>query len=420
MQSTRKKVRIRWPKSFNRAQRNAWREVVLAYESALSDLDHDPTAIFGSESGWRRYVFEAQRQWAKQWLTRKVCIHPGCSSMSIARSHAISLGASLRLIEEEGHVVTPKFRRNGIEMVSIGVHEASTFPGFCTVHEAQFAQFEMKKQMTSFNDFYLQSFRTLSREIFTQQHYKRKLTNLFFDYTTLKNQFLTTRIKQARNGGPNSKCEADFSNDSFAIDLARKINDRSTNLAELDVLRQGVLDAMNGNSNNTCMTVGIINTSLPVCLSGFAVLPYMAGERVKHAYCFLAILPEKNESKIIMGSTKEHERALSDYLLDESYPALLDRLESWMCHGSDHWFMKPSAWEAIPQDRKHAICARIAASTHSIATAVGFSVLDEPRRFLLRLVQRQLDNTEASHSDISELHSILTDEQAKLDWTRRN
>jgi hypothetical protein len=75
-------------------------------------------------------------------------MHPDCSNPSVGRSHAIPMGVSIKQIAEKGHVVTPRFRENGVEVVDIGVRDCVTSAGFCELHEGQFADFESKKNIS--------------------------------------------------------------------------------------------------------------------------------------------------------------------------------------------------------------------------------------------------------------------------------
>jgi hypothetical protein len=129
---------------------------------------------------------------------------------------------------------------------------------------------------------------------------------------------------------------------------------------------------------------------LPICLSGLGVLNYMEQGARRRALCFMAIIPEDLKTKIIMGAAKEHEEAIQFYFEDQSSPAFLERMESWICHGSDHWFMTPSAWNAIPKARQAAICERILDAGPSIADPVGCPVLDGPRMHVVTYIEEQL------------------------------
>src|SRR5262249_43785460 len=122
-----------------------------------------------------------------------------------------------------------------------------------------------------------------------------------------------------------------------------------------------------GGGDHLSFIVSTFNVQVPVCLSGICTLHYKKNKGLtKHALCFISIIPEAYDTKILLGSMKEHDDALSAYMGGNGSFALLEQLETWMCHGSDHWFMTPSKWAAIPAHRKEAICERILDTTHSI------------------------------------------------------
>ena len=85
-----------------------------------------------------------------------------------------------------------------------------------------------------------------------------------------------------------------------------------------------------------------------------------------------------------------------------------------MCHGSDHSFMTPSAWNAIPQPRKSAICERILDPSPSIADPIGFSVLDGVRKHILAFAEGQLRNGKIARDNINDVQKLVATERAKL------
>jgi hypothetical protein len=101
---------------------------------------------------------------------------------------------------------------------------------------------------------------------------------------------------------------------------------------------------------------------------------------------------------------------------NESSAAMLGRVESWMCHGSDHWFMTPSAWQAIPQVRKEAICSRIQDDSHSFAHPLEFSILDGLRGQILAFAEDQLRANTIPSVHVDRLKQLIVDERAKLNW----
>jgi hypothetical protein len=417
MKTSRDLPAIEWPDGMSDAEKDALRDILHAYEVAITDFENDHTVIFPSEAERLRLFFASRKKWSKQWSTPGLCMHPGCSAVSISRSHTIPMSASLKVIAENGHVATPRFGDNGVEVVLVGIREASTFPGFCQIHEAQFADFELKKKIATADHFRLQAFRTLCREICTQKHHKQKLEVALNDYRKLRKTFIATRLKQVQGSEPLEVQDVKFDNDTVENRAAEQVDLLTKHLTELYGLYHGVLDELRSGDDNTAMVVGTFNLRLPVCLSGIGVLPYQEGGATMRALCFLAIIPEASETKIIIGTAKQHEMALMIYLRDESSTALLERLESWMCHGSDHWFMTPSAWNAIPPARKDAICKCILDPSPSIADPVGFSILDGARNQILAFADAQLQAGKVTSHEVADVRKLIAEEKAKLNWT---
>lgn len=139
-------VEINWPEDMSEEKREELRSLLIAYDAALTEFDNDHKVIFSSEADRNRLFFGFRKRWGKAWSKPGRCMHDGCAKTSIAHSHTISLGASIRLIAENDHVVTPQFGDNGLELVPIGVRKASTFPGFCEEHETQFSRSRRRRR----------------------------------------------------------------------------------------------------------------------------------------------------------------------------------------------------------------------------------------------------------------------------------
>lgn len=403
--------KVKWPDGLSESEKDELREVLRVYNSAVSDIERDHTVIFPSDEERLRLFHAAQKRWAKAWSKQGPCVHPGCTSQSILRSHTIPMSASLRAIAEEGHLVTPRFGRNGLSVARIGVKDASTFPGFCRLHEAQFAEFESQKKMTTADHFYLQAFRTICREIFAKRHYDRKLQSSLDDYRKLREAFMMTRMMQVHGGKP---IKMAFTNDPQEDRGAEHLKTSSQDLIELERLRQGVLDALKTGSGNVAMIVSTLDLKLPVCLSGIGILNYRANDTLRRAVCFLAVVPEGAETKLIIGAEAIHANILKRYTQDDGSLAMLGRVESWMCHGSDHWFMTPSAWNAIPLSRQDVIRSRILDEAPSIAHPVEFSVLDGARNLILASAEEQLRQGTVPAAHVDRARRLIADERAKL------
>jgi hypothetical protein len=411
-----KPVQINWPEDMSEEKREELRDVLTAYDDALTNLGNDHRVIFRSDSERNRLFYGFLKRWSKTWSKPGLCMHEGCVKTSISRSHTIPLAASIRLIAENGHVMTPQFGENGLDLVPVGVREASTFPGFCEEHEALFAAFETKKKMTDAEHFGLQAFRTICREIYTKRHQRQKSEAMLTEYRRLREDYVISRMNLAHKGNkPLGVSGLRFESDPIETKLIEVLDDIRIDLPELEGLYRGILDDLQSGGDNIFMEAANFDMQLFVCLSGLGVLNYMENGVGKRGLCFLAIIPEAGQTKIMLGAASTHEKIVRLHFNDLSSPTILEMLESWMIHGSDHWFMAPSAWQAIPEARQRAICARILEPL-SLADRVPFSVLDGPRKHIVNLIESQLASRAIPPDEIERAKEILAEEKAKLDY----
>jgi hypothetical protein len=407
---------IEWPEGVSEAQKEALIDVLCSYDKAISDFENDHRVIFPSDSERHRLFFASEKKWSKQWAVRGSCMQPGCPAKSISRSHTIPMSASIKKISENGHVMVPRFREGQVEVVPVGIRDASTFPGFCAVHEAQFADFESKKQMTEVEHFYLQAFRTVCREIHTKHHHRLKTEEMLRDYRQLRELYMFTRLKQAKGGASVDPKSLKFDGDELEGRANDQIKSLADNLIELNKLCDMIYGDLKSATDEIFMVAANLDIELPVCLSGISTLHYRRLDVERQALCFIAIIPNEAGTQLIMGAAREHEEIIRHYMQDDTSPAVLERLESWMCHGSDHWFITPSEWEVIPQARKRAICDRILDTDFSIADSVEFSVLDGSRRYLLALAEAQLQAGRFPPEEVDGVRDLIDLEKRKLAW----
>jgi hypothetical protein len=409
-------VETNGPEDMSQESREELRGLLTAYDDALTEFDNDHTVIFPSDAERNRLFHGFLKRWIKAWSKPGPCMHEGCTKTSIARSHTISLGSSVRLIAQNGHVLTPQFGENGLDLVPVGVREASTFPGFCDEHEAQFAAFETKKQMTEAEHFGLQAFRTICREIYAKRHQQMKAEAMLAEYRRLRDAFVIGRMRQGYTGTKPLNISAPrFENDPIETKLVEMLNDIRIDLPEMERLYQVILHDLQNGGDKTAISIANFDVQLTACLSGLGVLNYIDHGVRKRALCFLAILPEAGQTKIMLGAAAEHEKMVRYQFRDTSSLAMLEMLESWMIHGSDHWFMTPSAWAAIPQARQRAICDRILEPL-SLADRVPFSVLDEPRRQIVSFAESQLAKGAFLAGAVGQVKQTIAEQKAKLDY----
>ena len=409
------KTEIEWPPDMSEKARNALRDVLRAFDDAAGELDTDPTVIYSSETERLRRFFLNQENWTKLWSRPNRCMYEGCTAKSISRSHSIPMSASLKLISEAGHVVTPRLGENGVDMNRVGIRQASTFPGFCQRHESLFTEFETTKKMSSDRHYILQTYRTLCRERFRMHHQRERLKSALNEYQHLRRRFIIARVQNVHNTRFPNVMNITFENDKIENHAAKAIESLSQDLSILYRMHGDLIYDIQNGTNNSSLIVRNFDLQLPVCLSGLGVLSYMQNGTIKRALCILAILPEEHETKAIIGTTKEHTDALDFHCADETSPTFLANMESWMCHGSDHWFMTPSSWNAIPELRQKVILKRILDSELSIADPVDFSILDGPRKHIIDLIEQAYSRGDFPTTQFPQIHQLLAREKKKFD-----
>ena len=113
-------------------------------------------------------------------LQHGYCSHPDAGSScspKIIRSHTVQRAVGLAAIAEDGHVLSGKaglskiFDRNGtLEPELVGVKSASTFNGFCGLHDStMFKPVETGQPGLSSENVFLLAFRALAYELFMKK-----------------------------------------------------------------------------------------------------------------------------------------------------------------------------------------------------------------------------------------------------------
>ena len=113
-------------------------------------------------------------------LQQGYCSHPDAGSScspKIIRSHTVQRSVGLAAIAEGGHVLSVKAglsqiveRAGGLEPEPVGVKSASTFNGFCGLHDSSmFKPVETGQPALSSENVFLLAFRALAYELFMKQ-----------------------------------------------------------------------------------------------------------------------------------------------------------------------------------------------------------------------------------------------------------
>jgi len=118
---------------------------------------------------------------AKKQSSKKVCsvskLFANECMQKIVNAHSISKSGSLKEISENGHVMGTKpnlqslIKTNGkLTLEKVGINRASTFTGFCSMHDKKlFAPLEDEKITLTNQQLFLLAYRGMCREIFHKE-----------------------------------------------------------------------------------------------------------------------------------------------------------------------------------------------------------------------------------------------------------
>ena len=350
--------------------------------------------VFKNIQEAKGYQFRSFRE--SQNLQKKIrkCIFPGCTSLCIKKSHTIQR-ACLQTISESQHLLTPGTKEGETIIVPIGINEASTFPGFCQVHEEVFKEFEKSKKFDTDKSFYLQILRTICREIVIMESqisgFQRTKTN----YIQYRNLQLTRRFKELSGlilspalKSINVECE-----NSRLKAIENKISEISSRLKQLKKLYRKLYSDINSTrSSKFCIEPIEFDWVMPVALAGMTGLTIKRSKSCHNIILFMNIIPFENKTLVILGGESKNKGLIQKYKETFCNPlAAINIIERWMVYGSDHWFIRPSVWDKIPNERQKLILEGISKEDKCIFDDLSLSIFDDLRKDLINLAK---SNTE--------------------------
>src|SRR5262249_45698727 len=138
-----------------------------------------------------------------------------------------------------------------------------------------------------------------------------------------------------------------------------------------------------------------IALDIPVALSGLGVLRYRDSSRKHRTLCLLGILPQEKTTLTFIAAAGRHCDAIALYANKMlSGFGDLHAMEIWMVYGSDHWFIRPSVWEALPESRRSLILKAIENVDYNVGDTPPFSILDSARRMLIDYAREHIGETD--------------------------
>ncbi len=394
-----------------------------AIDKAILAFRANEEWIFNDEKEILIFKYKSLIPLMRDWKRGRTCIVHNCKNTSIERSHTIQKSGSIKLIAENGHVLSPQFNTNSkkIELMSIGINEASTFPGYCSEHEKLFDGFESIKDIETEEHLGLQLYRTVCREIITAENQIKTIKQFFEDYKVFRDKKITDLVKEnlAIEISNLEKIEIKslkFSYEDRYLQMAKsKIGDTQSYLnGFLYKFHDAILNDLSKKKFQKIVYKGVmLDRILPVALAGSGVFNIKLKTKSKIVHVLLNVLPLENKTYIFTATFNKNKSSLDAYMSQFINPLeIISMVENWMINGSDHWFIKPSVWNEIEESERSEIINVLTACKHNLGSELNMTIFREMKIELIKLMDDNYDQLNES------LITLLNKEKLKLPLTR--
>lgn len=358
-------------------------ETLRQFADLLVRFESDPTIIFDEPGHAKKHVHDIANDEAKAWETEGKCFV--CGDPTIKKSHTLQKLGPLAAIAENREVLQPVAGLDGAYgMKPIRIRSASTFPGFCQRHERMFSSFETRKKIDTDSDIALQAFRMVCREMFRLKHEAEFLEGLLADYTKRKFDYVVGNL----TGDVPAGSKIMLSNDARESSIQAMIELKKRAYVGLqEGLYKDFLSAFgHGTPLEAAFQPINVPEVYPVSMSGLGRLRMKDDDAEIDTEIVFGVIPSDAGTIIIMVSPRQGTKALNYYydrcLVSRKPWGVLDQIEAWMLYHTDHWFIRPSAWSALPVERREAICAFMQEDL-LVGSPSPISIFDDIRKQLI-------------------------------------
>ncbi|MGV0927570.1 hypothetical protein ACTS9K_10465 [Empedobacter sp. ULE_I145] len=353
-----------------------------------------------------------EEYYKSQNIRKKIrnCCMIGCKEEAIKKSHSIPKSSVLKNISYNNHVLTPKYDFKNdfpkIKMASVGINNASVFPGYCIKHENIFNIYEHDGEIDNAIKALLQTYRTIAKErvyrdieLEISEKIKKKYINkinkeaqeylifLLKDYPQFSN------INELKIEGIDSV----LSIISKQANFLRQPNDQFL------LFEKYILAYLLGISINSDLIVEVmkIDIEFPISLCGIGSQSFMHFEHKKDLLLLLNVMPLKNSTYIICAGLEQNLGILDKFLnfSFENPINVLNFIESFMVNSSDFWFINPNYWNNFSEEKQDKILYDILFTNDSFLDEYNYSIFDDIRIKLLTILE---ENIKSRGSSITE------------------
>jgi hypothetical protein len=367
------------------------KEIVDATDGLLKEYMGNPHLVIPDVSTGLRRQFDSVEALARARKAQRQCMWPGCIETAIRGSHTIPRSAALRRVARSGHLITPILSQTTGRIVvrRIGTNEASVVPGFCKTHEAEFFEFESKGQIDTERALARQLFRSICREVVRLDigvtHGERMLSEY--------REFCRSQIERLlrERSGNETVSVSGLSENALWTDANEKVAGARKTLEffRSTLYRQAAAGLDNPDDAGLDVIALQLDIVIPVCLSGTGSFQVVQGSTTDHVQAVLAVIPGKASTLVaiaVAGEQKEH-LALYKRLMMSGGFQVINMIESWMIHGTDHWFLDPVVWHEIQPPIREQILDDIMDDRPGIGTPYGRTIFNRLKRESMLLLE---------------------------------
>lgn len=392
--------------------------IYSAIDKAIADFKVDEESIFNNENERLKYQYEGIDV-LKKWKQKQTCVVRNCNNKSIERSHTIQKSGSLKVIAENSHLLTPRFNtsKGEIEIIPIGINEASTFPGYCSEHERLFEEFENLRDIKTEDHLGLQLYRTVCREIVILENRLKAAKCLVNRYKIFRDKKIKEAIfdELGEEFIHNHKIEFkkfkfNYSDSKLRI-VEKQVKNIERNLIGfLYKFHDSVFNDLRNEKFQKIEYLAVeFDEVIPIAIAGKGNFRIKINSKYKTIDVIFNVLPLEKKTLIFVSTLKKNAKELTAYMRQFTSPILvIDMIESWMIFGSDHWFIKPSVWYKIEKDYQSKILKAIFDDSFNIGQEFKFTIFNELKIESIQLMEQH-------YSELNEvLIDLLNKEKRKL------
>jgi hypothetical protein len=332
-----------------------------------SDFDREMTNL-----GLKAYHGAQQRAGLKWRNGRWPCMYPGCQHKAIG-SHTLQKSNSLEAIAEgprpgAGVVVTPKFDPAFGDRIdtNLSFEKASIFPGFCGDHDRElFKHLESTSGTPDPRALVLQCCRTFSRERRVHNH-AHETSKAGYDAMVHDQHEAIGRRLEGLAGKPLTAITGFRTAERFQYDAneLRRIRHGASAQWEFvksfEKLAPSVDDFYRDSTARfpqMFIKTWAVSTCLDFALSGaddiglsFAPIPIFYFVMPRSGVSHLAVFSHIDDEAILAALLQQ--KGLYDLKPGQTGAGLFRFFEQLMINRTNHWFLRLSAWERLPDDDK--------------------------------------------------------------------